>query len=256
MNKVWLDGKIHNLSSDELHKLEAAEGVFETLRYRNGSIEYLPEHLQRLHAGEAALGFSKAQLNYAQLFADLLNANAPLPEFARVRLLSTKHHTLAKIIPYTPFAKEDYKNGIDLALASHPSQSESAQIKCNHRQGYLEAFLQAKQRGFAECLFIADEKVLECSMSNVIVCHQKKYFISPKQSARLAGVMEQKVLSALGSPVIEADLSWPLPFDANVYITSSLKGIVPVKSIEQFTFSVDRKSSLYQLIGQFWPYKS
>lgn len=230
------------------------KGIFETIRYRDRKLEFFREHLERLKRGCEAEGFLWRRDDVESMIFDRVAKLGLQDDLCRIRIILTAEGILISAEVYQPLPKELYHKGMALDLQPHPSPSADAQMKRIDRAGYTEAFERAKEKGFDECLFHHQGELLECSSANIIVVDGGRVMIPPRSAHRLTGVTEQKLLERLGSTVLETHLYWPLPPQAQIYLTSSLRGLLPVQRIADQAFDVDPADPLYQLIPQFWPY--
>lgn len=229
-------------------------GVFETIRYRWGMSEFLEEHLARLQQGCDALHFPFPDTNVRQDISAAVDAHGLANNTCRVRLFITADGLSITVESYEPLSQKKYSDGIRLITEPHPDPTQGARIKRIDRKGYQEALKRAQAKGYDECLFADRGGILECSTANVIVSDRGKYLVPKVGSSRLHGVMEQAVLNALTTPTQESELTLPLPKTAKLYITSSMRGIVPVREIGGTTLAIDRDDPLFLLIPRFWPY--
>lgn len=205
-------------------------GLFETIRSHNGQLEFLDAHLERLQRACETVGWGFPGRDYEGLIAESLREKGLDKRLTRVRLVVKRGDIVIEAQPYTLPPDEQYTQGISLKVMPHPNPTPSARIKSCDRQSYDEALRQAQRAGFDECLFIHEGRILEGAAVNVIVIHGGKCFIPSRNDFRLAGIMEQEALKTFGLPIIEGDITLPLPEGSKTYITNSLKGILPVRT--------------------------
>lgn len=233
--------------------LSQVTGIFETLRYKEGVIEYLDRHLERLRRSCLMLGWQYPSCDYGQIIRETLKREELIGDLSRIRIVVTHGDVHIDVRRYSPLPRECYTQGAKLQRAHHPEFSPCARLKLRDRPKYDEALGKAEEEGYHESLLCHEGMILEGTTTNLIISHQGKYFIPPREDFRLPGVMERVVIEALGTDVIETPLRWPLASDSRIYLTSSLKGIVPVESIDGDLYPVDREDQLFQLISRFWP---
>ncbi|OGQ21432.1 MAG: hypothetical protein A3I05_09035 [Deltaproteobacteria bacterium RIFCSPLOWO2_02_FULL_44_10] len=229
-------------------------GFFETLRYKEGKIEYFKEHMKRLEGGIKPLEIEAKPADVEKEIRDQLQKKGLERELCRILLVVTKEKAEVLVEKYVPFPRELYVKGVTLTQTSHPDPSGSAHLKRYDRQGYNEAMQLAEQKGCVECLCHAQGRVLECSKANVIALYDGQIVIPSRKDFRLPGIMEQKVLERYKGKVMEGRIAWPLVPNMQLYITSSLKGLMPVKQVDEKILTINKTSSLYKLIPEFWPF--
>ncbi|MBI4212205.1 MAG: aminotransferase class IV [Deltaproteobacteria bacterium] len=228
-------------------------GVFETIRYKNGQLEQLAEHLDRLKNGCKALGITVDLYEIERKIIDAIEAQHLTQDIARVRLIASEFNLLISAESYQPLPKETYFQGIRLLTLPHPQPNEQAKIKSQGRPGYEEALKKAQRQGYDEALLLHGNEILECSTANILVSWQGKVLQPPRSATRLSGVTEEAVLREVRDRA-QLSLPWPLHSDAHVYITSSMRGILPVRHINDLSFPIDPEDPLSLLIQKFWPH--
>lgn len=231
------------------------DGVYETLRTYGGRPFALDRHLGRLRRSAAGVGIGLPLGDdelAARLFALLERAGN---EESYVRLMVTRGVgevsyrfdrvqgptvvMLAK--PYEPLPPERYDNGVPLALVSvrrnSPQALDPAIKSCNLLNNIL-AMREAQSRGALEGLMLNERgDVAEGAGSNVFVVQAGQLLTPPLQAGILAGITREVVLelcAGLGQPVAERLLRvTDLLRAEEVFITSTLKEIVPVTSLDE-----------------------
>lgn len=252
----YFNGKFFPSQDSILETILASEGVFETLRYDKQGISFLKDHLERLFEGEKEKGLSSSSLEYEKIILQLIAKNNLQDEMLRVRIRSTQAGVSVSAEKYLPLPKQVYRDGVRLTIAEHPLKEGTAWIKHNKREAYNTLYTEAIRKGFDECLLLHDGFVQECCTSNVIVWTGEKILLPPRNGQRLVGVTEQQILKRIEVPVCEEKIKWPLSSEYEVFISGSLKGLLPVKEIAGQAYPVRKESPLHALVSVFSPYSS
>ncbi len=231
------------------------DGVYETLRTYGGRPFALDRHLGRLRRSAAGVGIGLAPGDdelAARLFA-LLERAGNQESYVRLmvsrgvgevsyrfdRVQGPTVVMLAK--PYEPLPPERYDNGVPIALVSvrrnSPQALDPAIKSCNLLNNIL-AMREAQSRGALEGLMLNERgDVAEGAGSNVFVVQAGQLLTPPLQSGILAGITREVVLelcAGLAQPVAERLLRVTDLLRADeVFITSTLKEIVPVTTIDE-----------------------
>ncbi|MDO8462532.1 MAG: aminotransferase class IV [Deltaproteobacteria bacterium] len=183
--------------------------LFETLQFHSGRILFLREHLERL----------------------LRSAGHFKIKRGRVRITLEAY-------PYIPPSL--YKRGADLVIARSirndpPSKSR---FKTLPRQMKEMAAGEAKRKKADEAILLNKAgRVTECSSSNIFLVKNKNLITPPLSEGLLDGITRQEVLKIARQLKIRVrvqPISLKELFQADeIFITSSLKEILPVRSIDK-----------------------
>lgn len=238
------------------------DGVYETLRTYDGRPLLLGRHLERLRESAGRLGIeipvADAELR-ARLRALLDRAGYPN---AFIRMIVTrgvgdisynfdrvKGPTIVMAVkPFEAYPESHYTDGLTLTVVAvrrnHPLALDPAIKSCNLLNNVL-AVREAQARGAHEAILLNDRgEVAECASSNIFVVRQGALSTPPLDAGILAGLTREALFeigAAAGLPVAES----PLPVEAllgadEVFITSSLKEVMPVKAIDARTIGRGR----------------
>jgi branched-subunit amino acid aminotransferase/4-amino-4-deoxychorismate lyase len=211
-------------------------GLYETIKLVDGIPVFFDEHVARLTHGIAALGLDKpvdkpelagqiCRLSEATEVRDgacRLLVTAGAPNGAPSLLVQTDRRTF----PQRP-----------LNVITYRGVRVSAQYKAmTVMQSYL-AQQAAKAAGVDDALLVDDEgQIFEGATSNIFVVRAGGLITPPAEGDILPGVLRAKLeelATAAGIPVVEA---WArvadLRPDDGVLLTSSVRGIVPVESVD------------------------
>lgn len=211
------------------------KGVFETIRAKNGQIEFFPEHLARLQKGAKFLNINFSQLPQENDLKILLTKNKLEKKLARLRIILTANQTLITAESYTPPDFNSYNQGIKLITADHPLKGKFAEFKILPRLPYIFLNKQAKKRNCYDTLLLDNKgNLLETTTANIFLLRENKLFI-PKKENRLEGIMEKAVIERsqkMGYQIIRQNINIKKLSSADsFFITNSLIGLLPVKKI-------------------------
>ena len=213
-----------------MDELQNKNVLFETLRVRNGQAEFVEEHLKRLQQSIGALGLKvKSGLSAADI-SNFLQQNAKSEKIYRLRVFATEQGGRMSLEEYQPLEKKFYTEGISLLRVQHPDLHR-ARHKFWQRPAYRELLASAERQGFHDALLCVGNELLETATSNFFIVINNEIVVPPR-GERLRGVMERVILQKTKLRVREEKILWPLPENALCYITSSLKGVVPVQKID------------------------
>lgn len=255
---AWIDGGLVPLGEARVPVSDRgflfADSVFETVRTYGRRPFLFGDHLDRLRRSAAALMLSLPWSD-EQLTASLhqLLARVPDGEEANVRVIVTRGDggkglalpepqcprlvMLCRALPVFPDGLR--QDGVAVALPERSSRKDvavPAYVKSGSYLGNVLALAEARARGgFEGLLLAADGTLAEATTSNLFVVIADRLH-TPDAEHVLPGITRAVVLHSarqLGLEVSEG----PLPIGQllaadEVFITSSLKEIVPVVSLE------------------------
>lgn len=206
------------------------EGLFESMRARQGVVFRLERHLDRLEGSAAALGL--APLPSREAIADAVRrtvAANPAPS-QRVRVTVTPQPTLiVEAEAYEPPAGAA-ENGVAV-VSIRGGWSPQRRIAEHKTLSYATYRLYQRRAeaagGFQALLLDDDGRLGEASMANVFVVLGREIVTAPV-AGLLPGVTREAVMELAG-PVREALLDEPVWRGADeMVLTNAVQGIVPV----------------------------
>jgi branched-subunit amino acid aminotransferase/4-amino-4-deoxychorismate lyase len=226
-------------------------GLFETLLALDGRPVALEMHLERLRTGAERLGWNIADLGTVRIeeaIRGLLERAALNEGRARVRIaVSAGEGDLRSLgkggesrMWITAAGSAPPPESVSLVTASFPRNEASplAGMKCAAYAENLVALDHARKSGADECLFYNTKgELCEATTSNIFLVRGESVMTPPLASGCLPGTMRARVIACcheLGLPVTEPVLTTADLADADeVFITSALRGTVPVKQIDR-----------------------
>jgi branched-subunit amino acid aminotransferase/4-amino-4-deoxychorismate lyase len=169
-----------------------------------------------------------------------------------------------KIIYYGPVTKRSvsvYEIGVSLKRKVAPWIERNPRIKLCHYAPEIVAIQRAKKEGYDDILWSRDDgELMEASVSNLFLIarqgDQVEIATPPAHSGILLGVTRQKVIDLLYDakiPVTEQIVyNDELPRFDEGFLSSSLSGLVPIKSIDRHQFHTARSGSTFRHIERLY----
>ena len=251
---VWVDGR--RLPSEDVHisardrGLTLADGVFETMRARNGKGFRLEQHLTRIERALRVLEIpAPADLRD---WVDTAIRAAHAPD-ASLRLTVTRGvgpggvtvpadpvpTVVVTVAPPPAFGSAIYEAGLTARVASgrRNKYSMTAGLKTLSYTDSVAAMLEARRDGEDEALFLdTDGHCSEASASNFFAVIDGQLTTPPTACAALPGITRAAVIelaAGMGLDVDDRPLEpAKLKFATEAFLTSSLRGIAPLVRLD------------------------
>jgi branched-chain amino acid aminotransferase len=233
--------------------LTLADGLFETMRARRGGVFRLDQHLARLSKGLQVMAIPEP----AELRRWVQEAVRQAGEAdASIRLTLTRGPGPAGLAPPTDvrptvvvavnampaFSDETYSIGLRAIVASgrRNAQSPTAGLKTLAYTDAIVTWLEAQRAGADEAIFLdTDGHCSEATASNLFAYREDSLVTPPVTCAALPGITRAAVLElahAAGIRTAERVFGLDVLASADeVFLTSSLRGIAPVRSLGERT---------------------
>jgi len=232
--------------------LQYGDGLFETMRWQNGAVQFWDDHYARLQKGCQQLGIPcpDKELLDSELRKLIDNARA-LAEPRVIKFILTrgsggrgyknpddvKPTRIFSLHPFPDYPEKNYSQGVRLRLcetrlAKNPAL---AGIKHLNRLEQVLARNEWQTDEFAEGLMLdQDEHVIEATMSNVFWLKGEKIFTPSVEQCGIAGIMRGKILQIaedlnFDTEVGEYNLD-DLLTSGGVFLSNSILGIWPVSN--------------------------
>lgn len=231
-------------------------GLYETIKLVDGAPVFFEEHVDRLVQGIAALGLINPidRPELAHQICRLSEANGGTDNSCRLLVTAGAPDGAPNLLVQT-----DNRAFPDrpLRVISYRAVRVSAQYKAMTVMQSYFAQQAAKAAGVDDALLVDGEgRIFEGATSNVFVVRGGGLVTPPAEGDILPGVLRAKIeelASAAGIPVVEA---WArvadLRPDDGVLLSSSIRGIVPVDSVDDTRLLVHEQelTTLRSLIGE------
>jgi len=231
-------------------------GLYETLKLVGGVPVFFEEHVARLDLGLEELGLERP-CSRAEMAAQIcrLSAAGDVPDGA-CRVLVTAGPPQGKPGLLIQTDRRQFP-ARPLRVISYLGVRVRAQLKAmTVMQSYL-AQRAATAAGADDAILIDDEgRIFEGATSNMFLVRGGGLVTPPAEGAILPGVLRAKVeelAGAHGIPVVEAFARVAdLRADDGMLLTSSVRGIVPVGSVDGHDLRVDKAliGRLRALVGE------
>lgn len=252
--KIYIDGKFYSEADAKVsvfdHGLLYGDGVFEGIRFYNGRVFRLEEHLERLWASAHSIclevpmtrrGLTDALLNTIRK-NDLRDGYIRLVVTRGVGNLGLnpeqcKNPSVIIIAATIALYHEDfYRKGLNIVTVatrrSNPASLNPAVKSLNYLNNVM-ARIEANLAGADEALMLNDEgNVAECTADNVFILKHGQIFTPPITAGALRGITRSVVFDIAAEfniSVVEANFTRHDIFVADeCFLTGTAAEIVPV----------------------------
>jgi len=252
--KIYIDGQFYSEANAKVsvfdHGLLYGDGIFEGIRFYNGRVFRLEEHLKRLwdSAHSIRLKIPMTQREMTEALLETIRQNNLREGY--IRLLVTrgvgnlglnpeqcKNPSVIIIAATIALYHEDfYRKGLTIVTVatrrSNPAALNPAVKSLNYLNNVM-ARIEANLAGADEALMLNDAgNVAECTADNVFILKHRQIFTPPITAGALGGITRSVVFeigAELGIKVIEADFTRHDVFVADeCFLTGTAAEIVPV----------------------------
>ncbi len=252
--KIYIDGKFYPEAEAKVsvfdHGLLYGDGIFEGIRFYNGRVFRLEEHLERLwdSARSICLKIPIKQREMTEALLETIRQNHLRDGY--IRLLVTrgvgnlglnpeqcKNPSVIIIAATIALYHEDfYRKGLSIITVatrrSNPASLNPAVKSLNYLNNVM-ARIEANLAGADEALMLNDAgNIAECTADNVFIIKQGQIFTPPITAGALRGITRSVVFDIGGEfdiKVTEADFTRHDIFVADeCFLTGTAAEIVPV----------------------------
>ena len=238
------------------------ESAFETLRIEQGQPLYLDDHLDRIDQTIRGIGIS-SELCRRDLEQDLIQVLASLPHTPstwrlRITLVRTTSTPRGLDVQESPLQRWMMLSPVPSRSISPveccfspfqkiPAESLDPAWKHGNYLSSPVALRNAHHRGYEDALLLSAAGTLtEATTSNLFWVSEGQLWTCDRRFV-FPGLTRRRVLQEAGEagiPVNEGEFSKEEILNAEeVFLTSSIRGIVPVGKIESKVFSMDHSDS-------------
>jgi branched-chain amino acid aminotransferase len=252
--KIYIDGKFYSEVNAKVsvfdHGLLYGDGIFEGIRFYNGRVFRLEEHLERLwdSARSICLAIPMTRQEMTEALLETIRQNHLRDGY--VRLLVTrgvgnlglnpeqcKKPSVIIIAATIALYHEDfYRKGLNIVTVatrrSNPASLNPAVKSLNYLNNVM-ARIEANLAGADEALMLNDAgNIAECTADNVFIIKHGQIFTPPITAGALRGITRSVVFDIAGEfgiKVIEADFTRHDIFVADeCFLTGTAAEIIPV----------------------------
>ncbi len=256
--KIYIDGEFYDKENAKIsvfdHGLLYGDGVFEGIRFYNGRVFRLEEHVGRLFDSAKAIcleiGLTCEQITEALLETirqnDLrdgyvrlvvtrgcgdLGLNPQLCPRATVFIIASK---------ITLYSADKYEHGLNVVTCATrriPHGSLSPMVKSLNYLNNVMAKIEAQQAGAGEGLLLNEQGyVAECTGDNIFTVKNGRIFTPPTSSGALAGVTRAVVFdmaAEMGLSISEPEMTRYDVFTADeCFLTGTAAEVIPVVRLD------------------------
>src|ERR1700730_17697555 len=252
--QIYIDGKFYSEANAKIsvfdHGLLYGDGIFEGIRFYNGRVFRLEEHLERLwdSARSICLEIPMSMREITEALLQTIRQNELRDGY--VRLLVTRgignlglnpaqcKRPSVIIIASTIalYAPEIYQKGLTVVTCAtrrtNPSALNHAVKSLNYLNNVM-ARIEANLAGADEALMLNDAgHVAECTADNIFIVKHDQIFTPPIPAGALRGITRSIVFdiaAEFGLSIVEADFTRHDIFVADeCFLTGTAAEIVPV----------------------------
>jgi len=276
--KIWLDGQLLDENEAKVsvfdHGLLYGDGIFEGIRFYNGRVFRLEEHIERLFMSARAilLTMSWTQEEVCKIVCDTIRANGLTDGY--VRLVVTRGAGGLGLNPYLCekasmfciaasiqlYPEEYYEKGLDLITCStrRPTHATlSPQVKSLNYLNNVMAKVECVKAGVVEGLMLNEAgTVAECTGDTVFIV-KNGVVITPKISdGALDGITRSVIFDLcenLGIDIIEDTLTRYDVYTADeCFLTGTAAEVIPVVSVDDRPIGNGKPGALFaELLAAF-----
>lgn len=218
--------------------------IFETMLWKNGSLMYEEEHLERLNAGLELLGM-KAHVG-KDFLQTLIMEKIEERTDARIRLVASRKGT-GFYLPYSngvsfeleifnlPVKKKEIESAC-IYMENYKPCTPLSNIKSGNALIYVLASLYANKQGFDDAIILNEHgKVCEATSSNIFIKSNQQFITPPLSEGCVDGVMRKvwmRELKSNGLEVIEQPLTIADIQSADqIWLTNVINGPIKLNKI-------------------------
>ncbi len=252
---------------------QSNEGVFETMKSKNGKILFFNEHFGRLKMGlkvlkfEIGESFSKQKLEKEILALIQLNGHH---ELARIRLTFYRTNrdlqlSLNNIPDYTihswsltPEISLWNNTGLNIGIYHDVKKSinKLSNLKHNNYLPGIKGATFAKDQSLDDVILLNDKNsICESTIANVFIIKNGIVFTPSLLEGCVAGVMRKFImqhLSMQNQKIIEKEISVDELLDADeIFLTNAIRNIKWVKTIGHKSYANELTLEIYKSIQTF-----
>lgn len=257
--KIWLDGSIVDEAEAKIsvfdHGLLYGDGIFEGIRFYEGRVFRLTEHIERLFFSAKAILLKLPWTieEVCEFTLETIRANGLTDGY--IRLVVTRGVGDLGLNPYlcdvpsmfiiasgiSLYPEEFYENGLEVVTCStrRPTPASlSPQVKSLNYLNNVMAKVEALKAGAKEGLMLNEQGyVAECTGDNVFIVKKGQVITPPVSDGSLDGITRQVIFDLcgeLGIPIREASLTRYDIYTADeAFLTGTAAETIPMVKLDQ-----------------------
>jgi branched-chain amino acid aminotransferase len=259
--KIYVDGEYYGKEEAKIsvfdHGLLYGDGVFEGIRFYQGRVFRLTEHIERLYDSAKAICLTIPLEKSGLIEAVLETIRQNELQDGYVRLVVTRGSGDLGLNPtlcpratvfiiasrITLYPEEMYRNGLSVVTCSTrriPHGALSPMVKSLNYLNNVLAKIEAQQAGAGEGLMLNEQGfVAECTGDNIFTVKRGEIFTPPISSGALAGITRQvvfEIAAELGIRITEPAMTRYDIFTADeCFLTGTAAEVIPVVTLDSRT---------------------
>ncbi|GAT33991.1 branched-chain amino acid aminotransferase [Terrimicrobium sacchariphilum] len=276
--KIFLDGQFYDKQDAKIsvfdHGLLYGDGVFEGIRFYNGRVFRLEEHIDRLYDSAKAIcltiPMTPAEMTEALL--ETIRINELKDGYVRLvvtrgvgdlglnPLLCPKASVFIIAAKITLYPEEMYKNGLTVVTCATrriPHGALSPMVKSLNYLNNVLAKIEAQQAGAGEGLMLNEQGyVAECTGDNIFTIKNGQVYTPPISAGALAGVTREAmfhIAAQLGVTISEPNMTRYDIYTADeCFLTGTAAEVIPVTKLDTRVIGTGKPGPLtLQFIEKF-----
>lgn len=270
---VSINGVVFPLASAKIPVLDRGflfgDGVFEVLAAFDGKVIALEAHLERLRESAKCIGIKLpwSQRELVEEISQLCRLKKYPKTYVRVVITrgdglglnspSAVPRRVIYVLPAPVFSNDIYKIGLTLKTKQSPITLRGPHVKALSYLHSIVALEEVKENCFDDVLWLNHfGEITEASTSNVFFIGrngEESFVETPAaESGLLVGITRKKVIDLLEKSNVSC---CELVLEANelarfdeAFLSSSVRGLVPIRSINDKVFASTREKSVFNRI--------
>ena len=256
--KIYIDGEFYDKENAKIsvfdHGLLYGDGVFEGIRFYNGRVFRLNEHIDRLFDSARAIALNIGMGKSAVIEATLETIRQNNLQDGYIRLVVTRGVGDLGLNPMlcpkaslfiiaskiTLYSADKYENGLDVVTCATrriPHGALSPMVKSLNYLNNVMAKIEAQNAGAGEGLMLNEQGfVSECTGDNIFIIKNGVIMTPPISAGALAGVTRSVVFdlaSEFGIPIHEPMMTRYDIFTADeCFLTGTAAEIIPAVKLD------------------------
>jgi branched-chain amino acid aminotransferase len=253
-SKIYIDGKFYSEANAKVsvfdHGLLYGDGIFEGIRFYNGRVFRLQEHLQRLwdSARSICLEIPRSRREMSEAVLETIRQNDLRDGYIRLLVTRGKGNlglnpaqcerpsVIIIVTTIVLYPQEVYQKGLTVVTCATRRTSPGALNPAVKSLNYLNnvmARIEASLAGADEGLMLNDAgNVAECTADNVFIIKHGHIFTPPITAGALRGITRAvifEIAAELGIKITEADITRHDVFIADeCFLTGTAAEVIPV----------------------------
>ena len=256
--KIYIDGEFYDKENAKIsvfdHGLLYGDGVFEGIRFYNGRVFRLDEHIDRLFDSARAIALNIGMDKSAVIEATLETIRQNNLQDGYIRLVVTRGVGDLGLNPMlcpkasifviaskiTLYSADKYENGLDVVTCATrriPHGALSPMVKSLNYLNNVMAKIEAQNAGAGEGLMLNEQGfVSECTGDNIFIIKNGVITTPPISAGALAGVTRSVVFdlaAEFGIPIHEPMMTRYDIFTADeCFLTGTAAEVIPAVKLD------------------------